>query len=159
MRKTVLAVLAAVLLLSLTACGQKELPASSNTSSTSSSTKTTEEVEAEHSTTAATTTTKDSGTQPTETTVQDEKAEEAEWRQFIQEYDEWVDDYIAILKKYKDNPTDMSILSDYTEMMNDLAKWAERADKIELELQDTEAALEYSAALLKIADKLAKAVY
>lgn len=70
-----------------------------------------------------------------------------------------MDDYIAIVKKYKDNPTDMSILTDYTNMVSEMADWAERADEIELELEDTDAALEYSAEILRIAAKLAEAAY
>lgn len=82
-----------------------------------------------------------------------------EWRQFLKDYEAWVDDYIAIVKKYKDNPTDMSILTDYTNMVSEMADWAERADEIELELEDTDAALEYSSELLRIAAKLAEAAY
>ena len=84
-------------------------------------------------------------------------SENEEWKQFLKEYDEWVDDYIEIVKKYEANPTDTTILTDYTEMASKVADWAERAEKIEQELADTEAALEYSAELLKIANKLAEA--
>lgn len=82
-----------------------------------------------------------------------------DWRQFLKDYEAWVDDYIAIVKKYKDNPADMSILSDYTEMVSEMTNWVEKADKIELELDDTDAALEYSAELLRIAAKLGEAAY
>lgn len=93
-----------------------------------------------------------------ETSIPDNTASlNEEWRQFLKDYEKWVDDYIAIVKKYKDNPTDMSILSDYTEMVADLAEWSSRADEIELELEDTDAALEYSQELLRIAAKLAEA--
>ena len=85
--------------------------------------------------------------------------DDAEWKQFLKDYEAWVDDYITIVKKYKDNPSDMSILSDYTEMVSEMADWTERADEIELELADTSAALEYSAELLRIAGKLAEAAY
>ena len=85
--------------------------------------------------------------------------DDAEWKQFLKDYEAWVDDYIAIVKKYKDNPSDMTILSDYTEMVSEMADWTERADEIELELEDTSAAIEYSAELLRIAGKLAEAAY
>lgn len=85
--------------------------------------------------------------------------DDAKWKQFLKDYEAWVDDYIAIVKKYKDNPTDMSILSDYTEMVSEMTEWSEKADEIELELEDTDAALEYSAELLRIAGKLAEAAY
>ena len=88
-----------------------------------------------------------------------QKDEEVEWKQFIKEYDEWVDDYIALLKKYNDNPTDMTILSDYTEMMSDLTEWSTKADEVTEELENSpKAAAEYAAELTKIAEKLADAV-
>lgn len=92
-------------------------------------------------------------------TEKDSSGDDAEWKQFLKDYEAWVDDYITIVKKYKDNPTDMSILSDYTEMVSEMADWTERADEIELELEDTDAALEYSTELLRIAGKLAEAAY
>lgn len=85
--------------------------------------------------------------------------DDAKWKQFLKDYEAWVDDYIAIVKKYKNNPTDMSILSDYTEMVSEMAEWSEKADEIELELEDTDEALEYSKEVLRIAGKLAEAAY
>lgn len=86
-------------------------------------------------------------------------SDDTEWKQFLKDYEAWVDDYIAIVKKYKNNPTDMSILSDYTEMVSEMAEWSEKADEIELELEDTAEALEYSKEVLRIAGKLAEAAY
>ena len=77
----------------------------------------------------------------------------------MKDYEAWVDDYIEIIKKYKDNPTDMSILSDYTEMMSEAAEWTEKADEIELELEDTDEALEYTKEVLRIAGKITEAAY
>lgn len=92
-------------------------------------------------------------------TQKDSTADDVEWKQFLKDYEAWVDDYIEIVKKYKDNPSDMSILSDYTEMVSEIADWSERAEEIELELEDTSVALEYSTELLRIAGKLAEATY
>ncbi len=88
--------------------------------------------------------------------VSDSTSDNEEWRQFLKDYEEWVDDYIEIVKKYESNPTDTSILSDYTEMVSEMADWSERADEIEQELSDTDAALEYSGELLKIVNKLSE---
>lgn len=44
---------------------------------------------------------------------------------FLSSYEEFMDDYIALLKKYKQNPSDMSILKEYTEMLGQSTKWAE----------------------------------
>ena len=80
-----------------------------------------------------------------------------EWKEFLKDYEAWVDDYIDVVKKYKENPADLTILSDYTEMVQEMADWSDRADEIELELEDTDAAIEYSTELLRIAGKLAQA--
>ena len=85
-------------------------------------------------------------------------SQDVEWRKFLKEYEDWVDDYVAMMKKYKENPTDMSILSDYTEMVSEMADWTSKADEIELSIVDTNDALEYSSELLRIAGKLAKVV-
>lgn len=96
-----------------------------------------------------------------EQSVNKEKLEntndETDWEEFLLNYETWVDDYIAIVKKYKDNPTDASILSDYTEMVAEIAEWAERADEIKLEIEDTSDALEYTKEVLRIAGKIAEA--
>ena len=94
-----------------------------------------------------------------------ESTEEAtldyDWRQFLEEYEAWVDEYIELLKKYNDNPTDMSILADYTEMMSELAEWSSRTEEVSDELEKASPAelAEYSAELARIASKLAQAEY
>lgn len=92
-----------------------------------------------------------------ESEVEDTAADNAEWREFLADYEAWVDDYIEIVLKYKENPTDMTILSDYTEMLSELSDWSERSTEIALELEDTTAALEYSAELSRIAGKATEA--
>ena len=102
----------------------------------------------------------DSSVDETTSEVKKDSAnDDTEWKQFLKDYEAWVDEYIAIVKKQKDNPSDMSILSDYTEMLSEMTEWTERADEIELELEDTDEALEYSKELLRIAGKLAEAAY
>ncbi len=82
-----------------------------------------------------------------------------DWRQFLADYEAWVDDYIALFKKYKENPSDLSILADYTKMLYEMTEWSEKAGNMELEIEDTKEALEYSTELLRIAAKLAEASY
>ena len=78
-----------------------------------------------------------------------------EWKQFLKEYEEWVDSYVALVKKYKANTSDMSILSEYTTMMQKLVVWSEKADKVEKELKNNSAALkEYLSTLTRVIKKL-----
>lgn len=74
----------------------------------------------------------------TDTTTQetDEKKESNEsgirsdFKSAMDSYEKFFDEYVAIMKKYANNPSDMSILGDYTkymgkyaEMMSDFEKW------------------------------------
>ena len=70
--------------------------------------------------------------------------------QFIKDYEEFVDEYITVLKKYKANPTDASIFTEYSEM---LAK----AGEMESSGKDCKD-VKYSAKLGKLMSKLAGAV-
>lgn len=81
------------------------------------------------------------------------------WEEFLAEYEAWVDDYIALLEKYKANPADMTILTDYTRMMQELTEWTEKGEALEADLADfPEALAEYSAALARILQKLNEAM-
>lgn len=93
-------------------------------------------------------------TAPVEETTSGTKA----WKEFLVEYEEWVDAYIVLAQKVKDNPLDMTALTDYSAMMTELAQWSSDAEALEEDLT-TEEALEYSAELARIAAKLAAAAY
>ena len=84
-----------------------------------------------------------------------------EWKQFLRDYEEWVDKYIEITKKYKNNPTDMSILSDYTNMMTELTEWYDKIDEVQSDLESASPGelAEYSSELARIAGKLSKVAY
>ncbi len=88
-------------------------------------------------------------------------ASDISWREFLDEYSMWVDEYVDIADKYKNNPTDMTLLTEYTKLMGDMAEWADKADKIQAELEDVSPseAMEYAAELSKIAMKLTKIAY
>lgn len=91
--------------------------------------------------------------------TEQDKTSDAAWRTFLKEYEAWVDTYIAVLEKYEKNPSDMSILSDYLEMLEQLESWTEQSEAMEAELEESEALVEYSLELLRITEKLAKATY
>lgn len=82
-----------------------------------------------------------------------------EWKKFLKEYEEWIDNYIEMVDKYKSNPTDMAIWEDYSEMLSELSDWSARSDEIQAELEDTDEALEYAAEVLRIVGKMSKVGY
>lgn len=97
-------------------------------------------------------------TQKTEESAAQTKGE-PEWKQFLKDYEDWMMKYAEVMKKYKDNPADSSILSDYADMMKELADWQSRAETVKNELENASPSevAEYSAELLKIAGKMAEA--
>ena len=73
----------------------------------------------------------------------------SECDQFIKDYDAFADSYIKMLKKYKNNPSDASILTEYTEV-------SQKAIEMQTEAANCTDA-KYAAKLTQIAAKLAKA--
>lgn len=76
------------------------------------------------------------------------------WRQFLKNYEEFVDDYIAFMKKYQANPTDMTMLTDYVDMMAKVSEWSENADEFEDELNDPAELAEYTKEYMRILTKM-----
>ena len=138
MKKVLCLTLALLMVLSLVGCGLEKTSTNGSTS-----TKTTvESVGSEENTGSFQTDSKE-----------DEK-NVTEWKKFLKEYEEWVDEYVSIMKKQKENPTDMSILTEYTAMLADVSKWAERSEGIAESIKGTDDAIEYSKEVLRIAGKL-----
>ena len=82
---------------------------------------------------------------------------DVEWREFLRLYEEWIDSYIELLEKYNEDPTDLTILNDYLEMMIELAEWAEMAEQIEVDLaNDPNALREYLETLSRIILRLSE---
>ena len=81
------------------------------------------------------------------------------WREFLREYEDWVDSYIVLLEKYSDNPLDLTILNEYMEQMQRMIEWAEKAEEVEVDLANDPGALrEYLSTLSRITTKLMSAV-
>ena len=100
-------------------------------------------------TTAPTTTT----STPTTTTVPASNSN-YEWKEFLADYEDWVDDYVAFMKKYKANPTDFSLLTDYAKMSAKAIEWSNKASEIQEDLSPAELT-EYMQTLSRITQKLA----
>jgi len=84
-------------------------------------------------------------------------ASNVDWKEFLRLYEEWIDSYIELLEKYNENPTDITILNDYLNMMIELAEWAEMAEEIEVDLANDPTALkEYLETLSRIILKLSE---
>jgi len=86
--------------------------------------------------------------------VQEEAIEEVakndDCDEFLKGYEKFMDKYIAIIKKQKANPTDMSIMSEYSSLMTEASEWTTKIPDC------TDA--KFSTKLQKIQTKMAKAI-
>ena len=82
-----------------------------------------------------------------------------DWREFLREYEEWVDTYIDFLEKYNADPTNLTLITELLDFSNRMIEWAEKADLVELELANDIIALnEYVTEVLRIVQKLLDAM-
>lgn len=133
MKKFLAIVLVLMLMLSLAACGGETSTTDVNT---------------------------DTSSEQSDVTVETDVAEEAsgdeEWRQFLADYEVWVDEYVALMEKYNDNPTDPTLITDYTTLAQEALEWSEKAESVKAELENNPEALkEYSETLASIAETIA----
>ena len=43
---------------------------------------------------------------------------------FLKNYEKFIDKYIVVLKKYKENPSDATIMTEYSELAAEAVRWA-----------------------------------
>ena len=72
-------------------------------------------------------------TTPTETTDTNTGEIRADFKAAMDSYEKFFDEYVAIMKKYKENPTDMSILTDYATYMGQYADMMQKFEAWENE--------------------------
>lgn len=79
-----------------------------------------------------------------------------DWRQFLKEYELWMDEYISFMKKYTKNPTDASLIADYAKFMSKISEWGEKSKNIENSLKDASPDVlgEYYETLSRIIEKM-----
>ncbi|MBR6391333.1 MAG: zinc-ribbon domain-containing protein [Lachnospiraceae bacterium] len=66
-----------------------------------------------------------------------------ELKAFLDSYEAYVDEYVDFMKKYMANPTDLSLLGEYTDMMDKLADFETTLDKYDSNDMSTEDAAYY----------------
>ncbi len=56
--------------------------------------------------------------------AQTSAASSSSCQQWLKDYDSWVTNYISFMRKYKKNPADASMLSDYSRLTSEMSKWS-----------------------------------
>lgn len=77
-----------------------------------------------------------------------------EFKDAMDSYEAFFDEYIAIMKKYKENPTDLSILSDYASYIEEYAEMMQEFENWENEDLNAAEVLYYTEVQSRITKKL-----
>jgi hypothetical protein len=93
----------------------------------------------------------------TEEIVAESVSNNVAWREFLQSYEEFVDDYVVIVKKMEKNPSDLGVLMDFVNFQAKAVDLAEQADHVEDELSGADLA-DYLAIMSRIQMKLLSAM-
>ena len=97
-------------------------------------------------------------TEATTPTATEEKKDnntiDPEFKAAMDSYEKFFDEYVAIMKKYKANPTDLSILTDYATYMGQYADMMQKFEKWESEDLNTAEAAYYVDVQSRITKKL-----
>jgi len=64
------------------------------------------------------------------TEITDDSSSSDEWDSVLDGYESYVDDYVAIIKKQKANPADMSIMTEYQELMQKGTEWSTKMSEM-----------------------------
>ena len=64
------------------------------------------------------------------TEIIDDSSSSDEWDSVLDDYESYVDDYVAIIKKQKENPDDMSIMTEYQELMQKGTEWSTKMSEM-----------------------------
>lgn len=94
----------------------------------------------------------DASTQEDELEIADDSSPSDEWNETLDDYEEYVDDYVSLIKKQKADPTDMSIMTEYQELMQKGTKWSTKMSEMSSDFGP-----EQLTRMQKIQSKLSKA--
>ena len=81
------------------------------------------------------------------------KSSNTSFKKALRAYEKFVDEYVDFMKKYKDNPTDLDMISDYSDMLSRLQEYEEQMEGLKEEL-DMDDLIYYNKVMSRVSKKL-----
>lgn len=93
----------------------------------------------------------------TSPSTSDSSSTNSNWREVLNDYETWVDEYVAFMKKYKNaSSSDMTtMMNDYTKLLNQQKEWTDKLNNLRGELSSSDLT-EYLNTLARINQKLSE---
>lgn len=134
MKKSLTLILALTMLLTAMACGEVKTPPQTQAPETQALTQTPEtEAPATAAPTEAPETQAPTEVPETEAPETEASGIREEFKEAMDSYESFVNDYVEFMKKYKENPDDLSLLSDYTGYLSKYTDLTQKFDAWESE--------------------------
>ena len=153
MKKVLSAILVLLIMCSMVACGDVEDSAKETTLNIIASA-TKPAVEATTPITQPATEDPVETTTPATTEGEKDDGIDPDFKAAMDSYEAFFDEYVAIMKKYKENPMDMSILADYAKYMGQYADMMQKIEALENEDLNIAEAAYYAEVMARISKKL-----
>lgn len=85
--------------------------------------------------------------------------EDGNLKEFLDGYERFMDQYVAFMKKYESNPSDLTLMTQYFTMLSELSEYSEAADRRSEKESEMSAAdwAYYTATMLRINNKMLSA--
>ena len=83
---------------------------------------------------------------------------EADWRETLQEYEAFVDEYVNALQEFTKNPSDTALKEKVEALQNDVSDWDAKMKKISEDLKGTAEEKEFQTKQMELYSKLMQAV-
>ena len=152
MKKLGILLVVLALVLSVSACGEKQGDYVLEDGVTSAVTTTTTLNEEATITTATEATT-------TTTTAAPKDGLRSDFKAAMDSYETFMNDYVAFMKKYKDNPSDLSLLTDYADYVSKYANFVADFDKWDSQDMNAAELAYYIDVQARVTKKLAEVAY
>ncbi len=101
----------------------------------------------------------DTAEKETEKSESDNGLIDPDFKAVMDSYEKFFDEYVNIMKKFKENPTDVAILADYNEYMGRYAEMMEKLEELESENMNAAEIAYYIDVVARIEKKLLEVAY
>ena len=158
MRKIIAVTLALLLMLALAGCSKNE-PTTTTTEKETSTTESVDTVEEEEEASAETEDTDASTASEESDDASDSGLLSPEFKQTMDDYEAWFDHYCEVMKKYEENPSDLELLSEMTDLLTEETAMLEEMENMDQSEMNAAELAYYIDVTARIEKKLLEVAY